>query len=47
MYGNTVTTFHGIKTRSFDRILEEARNFFEILYAEGTYAGGIHCEMTG
>jgi 3-deoxy-7-phosphoheptulonate synthase len=47
MHGNTVTTSHGIKTRSFDRILEEARNFFEIHYAEGTYAGGIHCEMTG
>jgi 3-deoxy-7-phosphoheptulonate synthase len=47
MHGNTVTTAHGIKTRSFDKILEEVRNFFEIHAAEGTYAGGIHCEMTG
>ena len=47
MHGNTVTTSQGIKTRSFDKILEEVRNFFEIHYAEGTYAGGIHCEMTG
>lgn len=47
MHGNTVTTSHGFKTRSFDRILEEVRYFFEIHYAEGTYPGGIHCEMTG
>jgi 3-deoxy-7-phosphoheptulonate synthase len=47
MHGNTVTTSHGIKTRSFDKILEEVKNFFEIHNAEGTYAGGIHCEMTG
>jgi 3-deoxy-7-phosphoheptulonate synthase len=47
MHGNTVRTSHGIKTRSFDKILAEVRNFFEIHYAEGTYAGGIHCEMTG
>jgi 3-deoxy-7-phosphoheptulonate synthase len=47
MHGNTVTTSQGIKTRSFDKILAEVRNFFEIHYAEGTYAGGIHCEMTG
>ncbi len=47
MHGNTVSTFYGFKTRSFDRILAEARNFFEIHYAEGSYAGGIHCEMTG
>jgi 3-deoxy-7-phosphoheptulonate synthase len=47
MHSNTITTSHGIKTRSFDSILTEVRNFFEIHYAEGTYAGGIHCEMTG
>jgi 3-deoxy-7-phosphoheptulonate synthase len=47
MHGNTVKTSHGFKTRSFDRILEEVRYFFEIHYAEGTYPGGIHCEMTG
>jgi 3-deoxy-7-phosphoheptulonate synthase len=47
MHGNTITTSHGIKTRSFDKILEEVRNFFEIQNSEGTYAGGIHCEMTG
>jgi 3-deoxy-7-phosphoheptulonate synthase len=47
MHGNTVRTSQGIKTRSFDKILAEVRNFFEIHYAEGTYPGGIHCEMTG
>ncbi len=47
MHSNTVKTNQGIKTRSFDMILKEVKNFFEILYAEGTYAGGIHCEMTG
>jgi len=47
MHSNTVKTHHGIKTRSFNQILEEVKNFFEIHYAEGTYAGGIHCEMTG
>jgi len=47
MHGNTITTSHGIKTRSFDSILKEVRHFFEIHDAEGTYAGGIHCEMTG
>ncbi len=47
MHGNTVETSHGYKTRSFDKILEEVRKFFEIHSSEGTYAGGIHCEMTG
>jgi len=47
MHSNTVKTNHGIKTRSFNKIMEEVKNFFELHYAEGTYAGGIHCEMTG
>jgi len=47
MHGNTVKTSLGIKTRSFDQILAEVRDFFEIHQAEGTYPGGIHCEMTG
>jgi 3-deoxy-7-phosphoheptulonate synthase len=47
MHGNTVKTSHGFKTRSFDQVLKEVQNHFEIHYAEGTYAGGIHCEMTG
>jgi 3-deoxy-7-phosphoheptulonate synthase len=47
MHGNTVRTVRGVKTRSFDRILSEVRQFFEIHRAEGTHPGGIHCEMTG
>lgn len=47
MHGNTVKTSVGVKTRSFNRILAEVRDFFQIHHAEGTYPGGIHCEMTG
>lgn len=47
MHGNTVKTASGIKTRFFNQILAEVRDFFEIHYAEGSYPGGIHCEMTG
>jgi 3-deoxy-7-phosphoheptulonate synthase len=47
MHGNTVRASSGVKTRSFDQILAEVRRFFEIHHIEGTYPGGIHCEMTG
>lgn len=47
MHGNTVKTSVGVKTRIFDQILAEVRAFFDIHHAEGTYPGGIHCEMTG
>jgi 3-deoxy-7-phosphoheptulonate synthase len=47
MHGNTVKTASGFKTRPFDRILEEVRAFFDVHQAEGTYAGGVHFEMTG
>ena len=46
MHGNTITAA-GYKTRPFDRIMSEIRSFFAIHQAEGTYAGGIHLEMTG
>jgi 3-deoxy-7-phosphoheptulonate synthase len=46
MHGNTVSA-GGYKTRPFDRIMSEIRNFFDAHQAEGTYAGGIHLEMTG
>ncbi len=46
MHGNTITA-NGYKTRPFDRILQEVKNFFSVHEAEGTYAGGIHLEMTG
>ena len=47
MHGNTVKSSTGYKTRSFDRVLAEARGFFAVHQAEGTHAGGIHLELTG
>ncbi len=47
MHGNTIKAASGYKTRPFDRILQEVRSFFAVHEAEGTYAGGIHLEMTG
>jgi len=36
-----------VKTRSFDAILAEVRRFFDAHAGEGTWAGGVHVEMTG
>jgi len=47
MHGNTVKASNGYKTRSFDAILSEVRQFFDVHEAEGTWAGGVHVEMTG
>ena len=47
MHGNTIKSESGYKTRPFDRVLAEVREFFEVHAAEGTYAGGVHFEMTG
>lgn len=47
MHGNGTTTSEGQKTRPFERILDEVKGFFAVHQAEGTYAGGIHLEMTG
>ncbi|MEH6630477.1 MAG: 3-deoxy-7-phosphoheptulonate synthase class II [Halopseudomonas aestusnigri] len=47
MHGNTIKSSTGYKTRPFDRVLGEVRNFFAVHKAEGTYAGGVHFEMTG
>ena len=47
MHGNTITSASGYKTRPFDRILQEVKSFFAVHTAEGTYAGGVHLEMTG
>jgi len=47
MHGNTVKTGNGYKTRPFDQIVSEVRNFFAVHQAEGTHAGGVHLEMTG
>ena len=47
MHGNTFSASSGYKTRNFDAILSEIKQFFQAHEAEGTYAGGIHLEMTG
>lgn len=47
MHGNTIKASSGYKTRSFDSILDEMKAFFEIHRSIGTYAGGVHLEMTG
>ena len=47
MHGNTVKASNGYKTREFDAILRELRQFIAVHRAEGSYPGGIHLEMTG
>lgn len=47
MHGNTIKSSNGYKTRKFDDILSEIKSFFRVHRAAGTYAGGVHFEMTG
>ncbi len=47
MHGNTIKTEVGYKTRRFDSILSEVRNFVDVCRAEGAHPGGVHIEMTG
>jgi 3-deoxy-7-phosphoheptulonate synthase len=47
MHGNTIKSASGYKTRPFERVLREVREFFAIHKAEGTIPGGVHFEMTG
>ncbi len=47
MHGNTRTSASGIKTRHFDDVLAEVRGFFAVHRDLGTYAGGLHVELTG
>lgn len=47
MHGNTITAGNGYKTRVFGHVLAETRKFFQVHQAEGTFAGGVHFELTG
>jgi 3-deoxy-7-phosphoheptulonate synthase len=47
MHGNTIKSSSGYKTRPFDSVLREVREFFGVHAAEGTVPGGVHFEMTG
>lgn len=47
MHGNTHKTASGLKTRSFDAILEELIQTFHIHNRLGSRLGGVHFELTG
>ncbi len=47
MHGNTIKSSNNFKTRPVDAVLTEMKQFFQVHRAEGTYAGGVHLEMTG
>ncbi len=47
MHGNTFTGAGGRKTRHFDRVLTEIREFFAVCREEGVWPGGVHIELTG
>ncbi len=47
MHGNTIKSSSGYKTRPFNSVLSEVREFFAIHKAEETVPGGVHFEMTG
>ncbi|BCD60095.1 MULTISPECIES: class II 3-deoxy-7-phosphoheptulonate synthase [unclassified Nitratiruptor] len=47
MHGNTYKTESGLKTRDFEKILSEVKQFIQIHQSEGTIPGGMHLEMTG
>jgi 3-deoxy-7-phosphoheptulonate synthase len=47
MHGNGITTQTGYKTRRFDDVVEEVKQFFAAHREVGTHPGGIHIELTG
>ena len=47
MHGNTIKSSSGYKTRPFDMVLAEVREFFAVHKQHGTVPGGVHFEMTG
>ncbi|MGP6088391.1 class II 3-deoxy-7-phosphoheptulonate synthase [Antarctobacter jejuensis] len=47
MHGNVIKSATGYKTRPFDSILREVREFFAVHEAERSIPGGVHFEMTG
>ena len=47
MHGNTIKRSDGIKTRPFNKILEEVKENIRIHKNAGSRLGGIHLEMTG
>ena len=47
MHANMFRTASGIKTRSFDAIMDEVVAFFAVCREEDTWPGGVHLEFTG
>lgn len=47
MHGNTYVNDNGQKTRDFEVITSEVKQFFEAHREAGTVAGGIHLELSG
>lgn len=47
MHGNTIESPSGYKTRQFEHIGDEIREFIKVHRELGTHPGGIHIEMTG
>ena len=47
MHGNTIKSSTGFKTRPFESVQREVREFFGVHNSEGTIPGGVHFEMTG
>jgi len=47
MHGNTIKSANGFKTRPFNNVVKEVKRVFSVHKTEGTYAGGLHIEMTG
>lgn len=46
-HGNTESSASGFKTRRFDNILQEVREFVACHESAGSYPGGVHLELTG
>jgi 3-deoxy-7-phosphoheptulonate synthase len=47
MHGNTFVGAGGRKTRHFDHVLSELRDFFAVCRAHEVWPGGVHVELTG
>ena len=47
MHGNTIKSASGFKTRPFNNVVKEVKRVFSVHKTEGSYAGGLHIEMTG
>lgn len=47
MHGNTYVNERSQKTRKYEDILQEIRDFFQLHQVAGTIAGGVHLELTG